>query len=333
MAGSRARLICFDLEGPLSPQDNAFEVAKRLDRGERLFEALSRYDDILALRARPGYEAGDTLKLVLPFLLSRGIRDGVVRSVSHEAELTDGAMEVIEVLQRDNHHVHVVSTSYRAHAEYVAGCLNIEPPRVHSSPVSLDALSDQAVEEDFSLVREVEEQIHSILGERGSNKPDQENALVSALDSFYNDKLPRCHLGVILGGIEIMGGRRKCGAIHRLSVQCGTALADVAFIGDSITDRHALQFVEAGGGLAIAFNANEYALPVATAAVASPRLDSILQLLIGWLDGGRAAVRELAQSLPRYDWVAGRSDEALVEALPAHRRIRNAVRHDAGRLG
>ena len=57
------RIVCFDLEGPLSPQDNAFEVMGAIPRGLEIFSALSTYDDILALEGRQDYEPGDTLKL------------------------------------------------------------------------------------------------------------------------------------------------------------------------------------------------------------------------------------------------------------------------------
>lgn len=38
-------LICFDLEGPLAPQDNAYELMKLFPRGGKIFEVLSRYDE------------------------------------------------------------------------------------------------------------------------------------------------------------------------------------------------------------------------------------------------------------------------------------------------
>ena len=41
--------ICFDLEGPLSPQDNAYELMKLIPDGDKVFEVISRYDDLLAL--------------------------------------------------------------------------------------------------------------------------------------------------------------------------------------------------------------------------------------------------------------------------------------------
>jgi len=41
--------ICFDLEGPLSPQDNAYELMKLFPDGDKVFEVISRYDDLLTL--------------------------------------------------------------------------------------------------------------------------------------------------------------------------------------------------------------------------------------------------------------------------------------------
>jgi len=74
-------LVAFDLEGPLSPQDNAYELMAIIPDGRRLFERLSRYDDLLALSGRPNYEPGDTLKLILPFLLAHGINESHIRQV------------------------------------------------------------------------------------------------------------------------------------------------------------------------------------------------------------------------------------------------------------
>jgi predicted HAD superfamily phosphohydrolase len=51
-----ANFICFDLEGPLSPQDNAYELMKLFPNGDKIFEVISRYDDLLTLEEREDYE-------------------------------------------------------------------------------------------------------------------------------------------------------------------------------------------------------------------------------------------------------------------------------------
>ena len=84
---SRAFTAAFDLEGPLSPQDNAYEVMHLFKDGPSLFEVISKYDDYLALQNRHDYEPGDTLKLIVPFLLVNGITEQDIRKVSKRAKL------------------------------------------------------------------------------------------------------------------------------------------------------------------------------------------------------------------------------------------------------
>ena len=63
-----------DCEGPISKNDNAFELTCHfIPDGDRFFTLISRYDDIQAdIVKRPGYKPGDTLKLILPFLKAYG---------------------------------------------------------------------------------------------------------------------------------------------------------------------------------------------------------------------------------------------------------------------
>ena len=91
-------VICFDLEGPLSPQDNAYELMSLIENGEKIFEVISRYDDILALEGREDYEPGDTLSLIAPFLVYHSISEYDIRRVSDRAVLVDGAREFISKL-------------------------------------------------------------------------------------------------------------------------------------------------------------------------------------------------------------------------------------------
>ncbi len=75
------RLFISDCEGPISKNDNAFEAtAHFVPNGDRLFALISKYDDVLAdVVKKPGYNAGDTLKLILPFLKAYGVTDKGLR--------------------------------------------------------------------------------------------------------------------------------------------------------------------------------------------------------------------------------------------------------------
>ena len=64
------RVFISDCEGPISKNDNAYELTARfVPDGDKLFAVISKYDDVLAdVLKKPSYNAGDTLKLILPFL-------------------------------------------------------------------------------------------------------------------------------------------------------------------------------------------------------------------------------------------------------------------------
>ena len=111
-------------------------------------------------------------------------------------------------------------------------------------------------------------------------------------------------------------------------------------VGDSITDFRMLQAVEAAGGLAIAFNANEYALPYATMSLASTSISDLTEVLAAWKKGQRKEVERLVKEKEKlggsgdrgyFHWLSGRKD--IDEVIEIHKRIRRLVREEAGKLG
>ena len=66
---SLKKLFVSDCEGPISKNDNAYELSAHfIPNGGKLFANISRYDDVLAdILRRQGYSAGNTLRLILPF--------------------------------------------------------------------------------------------------------------------------------------------------------------------------------------------------------------------------------------------------------------------------
>src|SRR4030067_1182546 len=92
-----------DCEGPISKNDNAFEAAAHfVPDGDKLFAIISKYDDVLAdIVRKPGYNAGDTLKLILPFLKAYGVTDERLREFSAEnLVLIAGSRETLEHVRR-----------------------------------------------------------------------------------------------------------------------------------------------------------------------------------------------------------------------------------------
>ena len=78
------RVFISDCEGPISKNDNAFEMtAHFVPNGDKLFTVISKYDDVLAdVLKRANYTAGGTLKLILPFFKAYEVTDKKMQEFS-----------------------------------------------------------------------------------------------------------------------------------------------------------------------------------------------------------------------------------------------------------
>lgn len=323
-------LVAFDLEGPLSPQDNAYEVMAFVPEGRRLFERISRYDDLLALEGRPNYEPGDTLKLIIPFLLVHGIGEEHIKQVSAKAPLVMGAVECIQTIWEKEWQPCIISTSYSPHAFQVAERVGITPDLVAATPVDFPLWEGALTEDTFSTVLSWQQRILEC-------PSDDDEQLRLLLDEFFWQHLAKHPLGIVLD-LRVIGGRRKTEALQEFAHRVQLPLNRCVVVGDSITDAHVLQTVRDNGGLAVVFNGNQYALPYGTVGVAAMDLRAILPPLNAFNEGGITAVQEWMQSYHQpgeereahYHWL---SDDGWQNALPVHRRFRQAVRGQAAKLG
>ncbi|MFN4179207.1 MAG: hypothetical protein ACK4I8_02750 [Armatimonadota bacterium] len=322
-------LVAFDLEGPLSPQDNAYELMALIPEGRQLFERLSRYDDLLALSGRPNYEPGDTLKLILPFLLVHGINETHIRQVSEKAVLVNGAPECVQSIWSRGWQPCIVSTSYKPHALNIAEKVGIPPDLVAATEVDFNVLEGIMTDDSYSLVLTWQ---HRVL----ECPADDDKQLRQLLDEFFWEHLVKFPIGIVLD-LPVMGGSRKTEALRSFLNKLELSFSQCAAIGDSITDAHMLQTVREEGGLAIVFNGNEYALPYGVVGVASLDLRAILPLLEIFAKDGLESVKEFAsEQKPISEWDAHYqvlSEESWQNALSVHRRFRQAVRGQAAKLG
>ena len=327
-------LICFDIEGPLAPQDNAYELMKLFPNGDRIFEVISRYDDLLTLENRSDYEPGDTLALITPFLAYHGIKEKQITTMGEEASLTPGAIELISRLKSQGWQVFCISTSYEQYALSVTQRLSIPKENVACTVFPLDQICQLLSKGDFALLEQAEREIMNF-------KPFVDDARIKGnLDRFYWQELPKTSAGKIITKVKPVGGQRKVEALEQFATKAGKPLSHWVVIGDSITDFKMLQAVDKAGGLAIAFNANEYALPYSSMGLASTNLDDLWIALEAWQSGKREAVEEIVKEREEaggegdrgyLHWLAGSKDISF--ALEVHKRIRGLVREEAAKLG
>ena len=326
-------VICFDLEGPLATQDNAYELMKLFPDGGRIFEVISRYDDLLSIAARFDYEPGDTLALIAPFLVCHGIKEHDISALARKATLTPGAIGLISRLSAQGWKIFCISTSYEQYAKRVAHRLGIFSQHVASTSFPLDKFSKELSEEDFRFLETMEKDILN-------RQPLDDNWIKKRLDRFYWKELPRTGLGRLVQQVQPVGGQHKVEALRHIAESQKQPFPQWVAIGDSITDFKMLQAVDQAGGLAVAFNANEYALPYATIGLASTHLDDLRPVLEAWKKGKRPAVEKLVREKEKaggngnrgyFHWLAG--TKSIAGPLEVHKRIRRIVREEAAKLG
>ena len=357
--------ICFDLEGPLSPQDNAYEVMKLIGpAGARIFEAISRYDDLLALEGRPNYEPGDTLALIVPFFLLHSITDADIRAVSARAKIVDGAAYLFEQLRADGWEIFIISTSYEQHAFNIGQQLAVPLDHIICTRLALTERQRKLPDAFFSLIRATEAELLEL---SDAHEHDETARLKELLDTLFFQQLPA--LGYEVFATRVIGGERKAEAVRRIARERGIAIRDIIAVGDSITDFKMLREVAAHHGIAVVFNGNEYAVPYANLGLASTDIRFLYLICRAFARGGKEAARALVTSWEEhrdafeaepgritdefitpdlrdfltaqretkaapYFHLLERADESMrEEILRIHKRFRMLVREDAGKLG
>ncbi len=330
-------LIAFDLEGPLSPQDNAYEVMGLTEKGYEVFERLSRYDDILTLEERPDYEPGDTLYLILPFLIAEGTGKDEVLNVSKKASLTPGAQETIKTLKEKGYTIVIISTSYEPHAHFIGERLGITPEYIACTPFPSEKIEMDSEEKKRLL--SLKETLLEI-------SPVDDESLKKVLDQFYLKVLPEMGLYNKISDLKVVGGRRKVSALKGFMERFKVEPSQTVSIGDSITDFRMLDYINKSGGLAIVFNGNEYSVPYATIGVAGESLLGIVEPVEIFFEKGLRAVKDFvkrSETITPQSTEEGNFDrtyytliegcEDLDSVIAIHKLMRRRIRGRAAQLG
>jgi energy-converting hydrogenase A subunit R len=314
-------LIFFDMEGPLSIQDNAYEMMELFPGGGKIFDLVKRYDRQLSQDNRDDYDPGDGLVRIVPFLIHHGVTADDMASLAERAAITDGAEELIAGL--DGWEVFCVSTSYEQYAARIMQRVGIDLKRLACTRFPIERCYELISDVDRALVQDVEQEILNL-------GPDDEKKLRERLGRYYDVELPRTPFGSTVLEMRAMGGRKKAAALRNFARVRGQFPEQVVVVGDSITDCRMLEAVDREGGLAIAFNATEDAMYYATMGVASGSIGDIRFLLDAWVAGGRdAVVSAIAERrVGSFQGLADNRD--LDEPLRMHLEYRRLVRQAAG---
>jgi energy-converting hydrogenase A subunit R len=268
------KVFISDCEGPISKNDNAFEVtAQFIPNGDKLFTVISRYDDVLAyVLKRKGYKAGDTLKLILPFLKAHNVTDKKMRKFSAQSlVLIPKAKEMLRHIRRLAY-AFIVSTSYEHYVETLCEAVNFPYRNVYCTRLRIDKYN--VTENERKLLKELAKEIVQMPiieipphAESLEDFPVEYRKAILRLDEIFWEEIANMESGRFLSEVNPLGGLEKAEAVQEAVVRVGAKLEDVMYVGDSITDVEAFKLVKENGGLAVSFNGNKYAVENAEVAV------------------------------------------------------------------
>lgn len=334
-------IAALDCEGPITLNDNAYEFTEILiPEGGAFFARISRYDDYLAdVEKRPGYKAGDTLKLILPFLKAFGADNRKLREFSRKTlRVLPRAVETLKALN-SLIPTFIISTSYRPYLEALCEVADFPIERVFCTEVDFEALRLSRAEEKElqTLARKILELpiIEIPEGARSlEDLPPESRKAVEQLEEIFWKKLPEMEAGRFLTEVNPVGGQEKARAVEIACKEIGTPPSEVLYIGDSITDVEALLLVREAGGGAVAFNANRYALRAAEFFVLSETAEPHEILARNFLARGKEGLQELSLNEHARSFIFGRLEALSPELIKRSETFRKNIRGEAiGALG
>lgn len=262
---------------------------------------MARFNDYLVEVAKQaGYQAGSTLKLILPFLIAHGLTNARLADYCQKTPaLVPGAEAAYQFLHTRNFPIFEVSTSYRQFAEAVGVRLGIRRENIFGTELDLDRFTLKAGEGE-TLRRGCEEIIAAPVIELPSRAkslkelPAPTRDAIATLERIILQQIPAMDCGVIYQEVKPLGGPEKASAIADSLTKTGLQLADTIFVGDSATDVAAFEAVRAGGGLTISFNGDRHAVQAAEVVLVSDSAWSVALLAAIVQSWGKEGVLEIA---------------------------------------
>jgi energy-converting hydrogenase A subunit R len=297
------RVFVSDCEGPISKNDNAYELtAHFVPDGGILFSIISRYDDVLAdVIKKTGYNAGDTLKLILPFLKAYDVTDKKMEDFSEQnLLLIAGTKDTLKHIM-GKAEAFIVSTSYEHYIKALCKVTGFPFENTHCTRLFIDKYNIPAQEK--TKLKAITEEIAampmitipaSAKSPNDFSSKDQET--LKRLDQIFWKEIPAMSCAKFFFDVSPVGGEQKAQAIRDITKKHQVPLSSVMYVGDSITDVQAFQLVRQNGGLTVSFNGNNYAVKTAEVSVLSENNVVTAVLADVFLNHGKAQTLQMLQN-------------------------------------
>lgn len=317
-----------DGEGPVTKNDNAYELSKHYVKGEgvdggEFFAVISSYDDVLAyIVKRENYKAGDTLKLILPFLKAYGASDqGITDYSAANVLLMPKVEETLNYIhEKLKMPTYMISTSYEPYVKAVRNLLKVPFSEVYCTKLNIDR---------YILPEDERLRLMEFSREISSMKPikippearslqelsEEDRKAFRRIDEIFWEIMPEMEAYKIIQEVNPIGGPEKVNAIRNICESAGTLISELMYVGDSITDVEALRTVREGGGLSVSFNGNAYAVFEAEVAVLSPVATPLAALAEVFKNHGLQAALSTAENWSEKTLKSQGVDRDLIKGL------------------
>jgi energy-converting hydrogenase A subunit R len=270
------RVFVTDCEGPISKNDNAFELtAHFIPDGDRFFANVSKYDDVLAdVVKKEDYKAGDTLRLIIPFLKAYGATNKKIKDFSEKnVLLVPGAKDTLTFV-RTIMSSFIVSTSYEQYISALCALTGFPFQNTYCTRLNMDKyqISNEETEQLKEVTKEIAELPMVEIPKDATSVSDlskRDQMTVAHLNEIFWKEIPRLKSGRMLVDVNPVGGTEKARSVEDIAKKMNCSFDCVMYGGDSITDAPALKLVKKNGGLAVSFNGNSYSVRESDVAVLS----------------------------------------------------------------
>ena len=309
-----------DWEGPWILNDIAYELCVALFNNGEFFERLSQYDDYLMLKRKSS--AGNTLKLIAPFLVAADLKRREIIKISEDlARFVPQAKEAMGYLC-EKYEAVVISTSYEDYLKTTAKMIGVRG-FLHGTYFDPEKYE---IDERWKrwLISKVDE--IASLPEIDPKSPDERS--VKYLDDLFKE-IEKSPFKKVLEDVRVVNASEK----KRIVESYGEKR--IVAIGDSISDVEMLKYARERG-LAIAFNGNEYAVREANVVIVSETAFSEALVVDLYLSGGFKAVKnfeksehELLEKIKNTEIYFEVNDDVIERSEKMRRRLRGKV----GELG
>jgi len=269
------RQVNLSCQGPITRNYNARELAEYfIPNGGLLFSQLQNYDRFLTEADDTAlfHEVGRSFAWSLPFLKAFGATNTLIEeySIVH-VSLMPGVNTFFNYI-RNTIPCFLISAGYEPFILSLCRLVGFPETNTYSTPINLDRYSINESERE-TLVDLADEIIKMPLPWEGKGEFSSENgnpeliAYGQRLKAIFTEEIPDMQIGEILNQTMVRAGIEKVGAIKDSLKRTGNSAKGVMYIGGSVLDVAAMDWIKRNGGLTVSFNGDKQALHVADIAL------------------------------------------------------------------